>query len=143
MSTSKKVSELPALNVPAAEDLLYIVDDPSVDPVPRKITLGNLTRDLTSNNIATNNEVVATILSIGTTGSNVTITPTAFRIGGNSVNTAISSTAVRIGNTTVNTVITSNTLVVGGETFLSISALQSIVAQSTDFDDFKVRIAVL
>ena len=118
MTTPKKVSELAALVVPAAEDLLLIVDDPSVDPTSKKITLGNLTRDITSNNITTNNEIVLTQLSVGNTGSNASLTSSVFRIGGSSVNTAISSTSIRIGNSTVNTVISSNSIIIAGGGFL-------------------------
>jgi len=110
MTTPKKVSELAALVVPAAEDLLLIVDDPSVDPASKKITFGNLTRDITSNNITTNNELVLTSLSVGNGVSNSTLSSSALRIGGSSVNTAVTSTAIRIGNSTVNTVIASTLL---------------------------------
>lgn len=140
---AKKVSELQALNVPAAEDLLYIVDDPSVDPVPRKITLGNLTSDITSNNITTNNEIVLTQLSVGNTASNASLTTTVFRIGGSGINTAISGTSIRIGNSSVNTVISSNTITVAGQTFVSLATLKTVVSLSSDFDNYKTRIAAL
>lgn len=38
----RKVTELPALTTPAAEDQLYIIDDPSGTPVSKKISLLNL-----------------------------------------------------------------------------------------------------
>jgi len=114
MTTPKKVSELAALAVPAAEDLLLIIDDPSVDPVSKKITLANLTRDINSNNITTNNELILTSLSVGNGVSNSTLSSSALRIGGSSVNTVVTSTAIRVGNSTVNTVITAGNIALNG-----------------------------
>lgn len=38
----KKVTELPTLTTASAEDVLYVVDDPSGTPVSKKISLSNL-----------------------------------------------------------------------------------------------------
>src|SRR5690349_14153074 len=45
-----KLSALPALTSPTSDDILYIVDDPSGAPAPRKITFGNLTSTLAPSN---------------------------------------------------------------------------------------------
>jgi len=46
---SKKISELQTLSVPAGEDLLLIIDDPSGSPQSKKITLRSLIAQLPSN----------------------------------------------------------------------------------------------
>ena len=39
---SSELADLTALSVPATEDLLYVVDDPSGTPLDRKLTLDRL-----------------------------------------------------------------------------------------------------
>jgi len=46
---AKKISELPALTTPVAEDLVVIVDDPSGTPITKYVTVGNLLGNSTAN----------------------------------------------------------------------------------------------
>lgn len=46
---SKKISELTALTAPSPDDLLVIVDSPSSNAVTRKVTVGNLFTNSSSN----------------------------------------------------------------------------------------------
>lgn len=46
---AKKISELPALTSPAAEDLLVIVDAPSSNAVTKQVTVGNLLNNVAAN----------------------------------------------------------------------------------------------
>ena len=52
---SKKVTELTALNTPAGEDLLLIVDDPSGTPTTKKVTVSNLFGNVAANVVIYNN----------------------------------------------------------------------------------------
>lgn len=99
--TAKKVSELTALTVAASEDLILIVDDPSGEPTSKKITLGNLTKTVTSNLVSSNT------LFANTIQANIN-----FFTGSSTNNTAITSTSIRIGNSTSNSIITQNTITI-------------------------------
>lgn len=76
----RKVTELPALTTAAAEDVLYVIDDPSGTPVSKKISLLNLLGSLPANTTfaaeATfNNKVnvangIVTLQTAKTVGSN-------------------------------------------------------------------------
>jgi len=108
--TAKKVSELTALTVPASEDLILIVDDPSGEPISKKITLGNLTRTVTSNLVSSNT------LFANTIQANVN-----FFTGSSTNNTAITSTSIRIGNSSSNSVLTQNTITVSTANLISLT----------------------
>lgn len=46
---AKKISELPVLTAPAAEDLLVIVDSPSSNAITKQVTVGNLFSNTSAN----------------------------------------------------------------------------------------------
>lgn len=101
--TAKKVSELTALTTPAAEDLLMIVDDPSVDPASKKITFANLTKTISSNLISSNTINANTFVGnnfvkVGVAGNNTEIATTYVKIQSASSNTTINATSVSTTN---------------------------------------------
>jgi len=76
---TKKVSELTALTAPASEDLLLIVDDPSGAAASKKITVGNLFGNCSSNVTLSNTAVLsanAVVVRNSQTPANSTITVT-------------------------------------------------------------------
>lgn len=103
--TAKKVSELDALTIPTSGDLLLIVDDPSVDPVSKKITVGNLHANISSNNIVSNN-VSANVLSAGLGAANTTLTSSSIKVNSATQNVEITATLISIGNSSVNSTVT-------------------------------------
>lgn len=56
---AKKISELLALTTPSSEDLLVIVDDPTGNSVTKKVTVGNLFTNCSSNVTISNSAVLS------------------------------------------------------------------------------------
>lgn len=78
----RKVSQLQSHTLPAAEDLLYIVDNPNGTPVSKKITVKNLAGNMPNTSV-TNLTVSANVIISGSNSSftsNVNVTGTT-RLG--------------------------------------------------------------
>ena len=83
MATSNKVSALTALTAAAAEDLLYIVDDPSGTATSKKITTKAFLESNVAANVAFSGPVKATYLvpTVNTTPANATNVPSGYPVG--------------------------------------------------------------
>lgn len=71
-----KITELTALTTPAVEDVLAIVDDPAGTPVTKKITTGNLTKQILDVTAKTANYTLTTtdrLIFVDATAGDVTI----------------------------------------------------------------------
>lgn len=82
MATSKKVSALPSAT-PAAEDLLYVVDDPLGTPTSKKSTVKTFLEANVVANVAFGGPVKGTYLiaSVNSTPANATAVPAGYPIG--------------------------------------------------------------
>lgn len=90
MATSKKVTDLTALTTAVANDILYIVDDPTGTPISKKISV----IDLFQSNVTSNLAFTGT-LSIG---ANVTANVTTISVGNSSVNSVMSGGTLDVTN---------------------------------------------
>jgi len=83
MTTSNRVSALPALTQAAGEDLLYIVDDPTGSPTSKKITTKNFLESNVQANVAFAGPLKATFIgaSVNSTPANATNVPAGAQVG--------------------------------------------------------------
>lgn len=83
MATSNKVTGMTALTQASADDLLYIVDDPSGSPTSRKITTKQLLESNIAANAAFGGPVKATYLITANTPTpaNATNVPAGYPVG--------------------------------------------------------------
>lgn len=83
MATSKKVTELSALSVATADDLLYIVNDPGGTPASNKLTVkGFLESNVSANSvIAGRSQANSFTATYASTPANATAVPSGFAVG--------------------------------------------------------------
>ena len=107
----KKVSQLTALTLPAGEDLLLIVDDPSGTPVSKQVTLNSF-----FGSVAANTSLSGTL----TATANVTVSGSNTSISSNVNITSSSAGSLKVNSGVItlgaNTTVSSNntTTVLGG-----------------------------
>lgn len=83
MASQNRVSALTALTQAAAEDLFYIVDDPSGTPTSKKITTKNFLESNVAANVSFSGPLKATFIgtSVNSTPANATNVPAGAQVG--------------------------------------------------------------
>lgn len=83
MATSKKVTELVAASAVSADDLIYVVDDPSGTPTSKKATAKVFLESNVAANVAFAGPVIANyvVATVNSTPANSTAVPSGYPIG--------------------------------------------------------------